>query len=62
MRAALAGGPLEGALLRVAASGALDRSRTVALDYASTARGYLNGELRRAELEALTEAVVNRER
>jgi octaprenyl-diphosphate synthase len=62
VRAALAGGPLEGALVRVAASGALERSRQVALDYASKARACLNGELRRAELEALTEAVVNRER
>jgi geranylgeranyl pyrophosphate synthase len=62
VRAALAGGPLDGALVRVAASGALERSREVALDYASKARACLNGELRRDELEALTEAVVNRER
>ena len=34
VRAALAGGPLDGALLRVAATGALERSREVALDYA----------------------------
>jgi len=66
VRAALAGDPHAlsegGALVRVAASGALDRSREVALDYASKARACLNGELRRAELESLTEAVVNRER
>ena len=62
VRDALAGGPLDGALVRVAASGALERSREVALDYASKARACLNGELRRGELEALTEAVVNRER
>jgi geranylgeranyl pyrophosphate synthase len=62
VRAALAGGPLDGALVRVAATGALERSRQVALDYASRARACLNGELRRDELEALTEAVVNRER
>ncbi len=60
VRAALAGGPLEGALVRVAATGALQRSREVALDYASKARSHLNGELHREELEALTYAVVNR--
>jgi octaprenyl-diphosphate synthase len=62
VRSALAGGPLDGALVRVAATGALERSREVALDYARRARACLNGELRRDELEALTEAVVNRER
>ncbi len=62
VRAALAGGPLEGALVRVAATGALERSLEVALDYASRARACLNGELHRDELEALTHAVVNRER
>ena len=62
VRAALAGGPLEGALERVAATGALDRSREVALDYAARARECLNGELHRDELESLTHAVVNRER
>jgi len=51
-----------GPLLRVAATGALERSRQVALDYASRARACLNGELHRQELEALTHAVVNRER
>ena len=35
VRAALAGGPLDGALVRVAATGALEQSREVALDYAS---------------------------
>lgn len=59
---ALAGGPVEGALLRVAATGALERSRDVALDYARRARACLNGELHRDELEALTHVVVNRER
>ena len=43
VRAALAGGPMEGALVRVAATGALERSREVALDYASRARACLNG-------------------
>jgi geranylgeranyl pyrophosphate synthase len=61
VRAALAGGPLDGALVRVAATGALERSREVALDYAERARACLNGELHRSELEALTHAVVDRE-
>ena len=63
VRAALAGGAqLEGALLRVASTGALEESREVALAYARSARACLNGELHREELEALTYAVVNRER
>jgi len=62
VRAALAGGPAEGALVRVAATGALERSTEVALDYARQARACLNGELHREELESLTHAVVNRER
>jgi geranylgeranyl pyrophosphate synthase len=62
VRDALAGGPLDGALVRVAASGALERSREVALDYASRARACLNGQLHRDELESLTHAVVDRER
>jgi geranylgeranyl pyrophosphate synthase len=62
VRSALAGGPLDGALVRVAATGALEQSREVALDYASRARACLNGALRRDELEALADAVVNRER
>jgi geranylgeranyl pyrophosphate synthase len=61
VRIALAGGPLDGALVRVAATGALERSREVALDYARKARACLNGELHREELEALTHAVVDRE-
>jgi geranylgeranyl pyrophosphate synthase len=62
VRAALAGGPIDGALVRVAATGALERARQVALDYARRARACLNGELHRDELEALTHAVVDRER
>jgi geranylgeranyl pyrophosphate synthase len=63
VRAALAGGShLEGALLRVASTGALEESREVALAYARSARACLNGEVHRDELEALTYAVVNRER
>jgi geranylgeranyl pyrophosphate synthase len=61
VRRALAGGPLDGALIRVAATGALDRARLVALDYAQQARDCLDGNLRREELEALTDAVVDRE-
>ena len=62
VRAAVAGGPLEGVLVRVAASGALERSRQVALDYATRARASLADESRRHELEALTDAVVERNR
>jgi geranylgeranyl pyrophosphate synthase len=61
VRDALAGGPLDGALIRVAQTGALDRARLVAREYAERARACLNGELHRDELEALTYAVVNRE-
>jgi geranylgeranyl pyrophosphate synthase len=60
VRNALAGGSIEGALLRVAASAAIGRSREVALDYAQRARAHLNGHVRREELEALTYAVVDR--
>jgi geranylgeranyl pyrophosphate synthase len=57
---ALAGGPQEGALVRVAASGALERSRELALHYASEARACIGSAPRREELEALTWAVVER--
>ena len=60
VRAALAGGTLEGALARIAETGALDQSRELALDYARKARECLAGEARRDELEALTVAVVER--
>ena len=60
VHAALGGGPKEGVLVRVAASGALDRSRELALHYASEARACLDGAARRDELEALTWAVVER--
>jgi geranylgeranyl pyrophosphate synthase len=62
VRNALAGGPVEGALVRVAATGALERSREVALDYAARARASLDGGLHREELESLADAVVNRKR
>jgi geranylgeranyl pyrophosphate synthase len=61
VRQALAGGALDGALIRVAETGALERARLVALDYAQQARACRDGHLRREELEALTDAVVNRE-
>jgi geranylgeranyl pyrophosphate synthase len=61
VRRALAGGPLDGALVRVAATGALDRAREVALDYADRARACLDGEVHREELTALTQAVVERQ-
>jgi geranylgeranyl pyrophosphate synthase len=58
---ALAGETVADALDRVAATGALEESREVALDYAAQARAALDGEPDRASLEALTHAVVNRE-
>jgi geranylgeranyl pyrophosphate synthase len=61
VRSALAGGPLDGALVRVAQTGALDTSREVALEYARRARACLDGHFRRDELGALTDAVVDRE-
>jgi geranylgeranyl pyrophosphate synthase len=61
VRHALGGGDLDGALIRVAETGALDEARGVALDYARRARSCLDGNLRRDELEALTDAVVDRE-
>ncbi len=60
VRRALGGGPLDGVLVRVAATGALARSREAALDYASRARSYLGPETYREELEVLTYAVVDR--
>jgi len=60
VRGALAGGPLDGALVRVAASDAIVRSREAALDYAAEARSHLRSERYRDELEALTYAVVDR--
>ena len=60
VRAALAGGSLEGALVRVGVTDALARSREAALDYAAKARLSLGAESHREELEALTYAVVDR--
>jgi geranylgeranyl pyrophosphate synthase len=62
VRRALAGERVPDALERVAATGALDASRELALEYARRARSALDGELDRASLEALTYAVVERER
>ena len=60
VRSALAGGPLDGALVRVAGTTALPRSRAMALDYACRARACLDGQLHRDELEALADLVVHR--
>jgi geranylgeranyl pyrophosphate synthase len=60
VRAALAGGPLDGALVRVGLTDALARSREAALDYAARARSFLDSETHREELEALTYAIVDR--
>jgi geranylgeranyl pyrophosphate synthase len=60
VRAALAGGPLDGALLRVGQTGALEHAREVALRYAAQARSHLDGRGYRPELEALTHIVVER--
>jgi geranylgeranyl pyrophosphate synthase len=59
VREALAGGPKREALVRVAATGALERSRALALDYARKAREFLRNE---PDLEALTHIVIDRER
>ena len=61
VRRALAGEHVPDALERVAATGALDASRALALEYARRARAALDGEPDRASLEALTHAVVERE-
>jgi len=58
VRRALAGGPLAGAVLRVGATSAVERSREVALGYARKARGLLRDE---PDLEALTHIVVERQ-
>ncbi len=60
VRNALAGGQLDGALVRVGATDALRRSRDAALDYAARARSCLGAQPHREELEALTYAVVDR--
>jgi geranylgeranyl pyrophosphate synthase len=59
VRRALAGGPQDGALVRVAESGALERSREIAIRYAERAHASLNGRHRK-ELDALVTAVLER--
>jgi geranylgeranyl pyrophosphate synthase len=61
VRRALAGGSLDGALLRVGATDALERSREFALEYARRARACLDGNRERG-LETLTHIVIDRER
>jgi geranylgeranyl pyrophosphate synthase len=60
VRTALSGGPLDGALVRVAGTGALRQAREIALRYAAEARSHLEGGGYRPELEALTHIVVQR--
>jgi geranylgeranyl pyrophosphate synthase len=60
VRRALMGGPLDGALVRVAQTSALRESRETAERYAERARRSLDGGSYRDELEALTFAVVDR--
>jgi geranylgeranyl pyrophosphate synthase len=62
VRRALMGGPLDGALVRVAQTSALPESRKTAERYAERARRSLDGGPYRDELEALTFAVVDRKR
>ena len=61
VRRALAGEPVEGALERVAATGAIEAARGFALEFAARARAALDGEPDRASLEALTHLVVDRD-
>ena len=60
VREALAGGPLDGALVRVAATDAIALAGEQALDYAAKARSFLGAQRHRDELEILTYAVVDR--
>ena len=60
VRQALAGGSLDGALLRVASSGAIEEAREVARGYAERARECLEGVESREELAAIADAVVER--
>ena len=60
VREALGGGSLEGALLRVSASGAVDEARQVARAYVDRARACVEGLESPAELDAIADAVVER--
>ena len=61
VRDALAGEQVPDALDRVAATGAIEVARGIALEYAERARAALDGEPDRASLEALTHLVVDRD-
>jgi geranylgeranyl pyrophosphate synthase len=61
VRDALAGEEVPDALDRVAATGAIEVARAIALEYAERAREALDGEPDRASLEALTHLVVDRD-
>jgi geranylgeranyl pyrophosphate synthase len=61
IRRALAGEAVDGALERVAATGAIETARRIALGYAARARAALDGEPDRTSLEALTHLVVDRD-
>jgi geranylgeranyl pyrophosphate synthase len=58
---ALAGEPVDDALERIIATGALEQSRWLALEWSHRARAALDGEADGDALEALTYAVVDRE-
>ena len=60
VREALGGGSLEGALLRVSASGAVDEASQVARAYVDRARACVEGLETPAELDAIADAVVER--
>jgi geranylgeranyl pyrophosphate synthase len=62
VRAALAGGRCDGVLERVAETGALERAREIAQEYADRACSYLSRDARSRELAALAQAVVERSR
>jgi geranylgeranyl pyrophosphate synthase len=61
-KALINGSELDGVLVRVAATGAIEESREVALAYARNARACLNGELHHEQLASLTHAIVDRTR
>ncbi len=60
VRDALAGGSLDGALVRVAAGTAIEEAREVARRYAEQARACLEGVESSEELDAIADAVVER--
>ena len=62
VRRALAGaGPPDGVLARVAGTGALERSREIALEYTRRARAFLDGVAHSDELDALTHIAIDRQ-